>query len=114
MSSKASRKKPQKSPAAPAARKAEPDRAISEAMFHPKDKNPYYFNGKPLGNLRELVDYLVAFTGEEGNWVASWLEYLGDPEVAERIRKNPGNFKRIVQDRYDELKRYLESTPHPA
>ncbi len=39
-------------------------------------------NGKPLNNLQELTDYLPAFTGEEGLWVASWLEYLGDAEVA--------------------------------
>ena len=104
--SKASRSK--KRPAAPARTgKTGPDRAIAEALFSPKDKNPYYFNGKPLLNLQELVDYLVAFTGEEGLWVASWLEYLGDGEVAERIRQNPGDFKHIVRDRYDELQKCL-------
>ncbi len=80
----------------------------AEALFSPKGKNPYYFNGKPLANLQELVDYLVAFTGEEGLWVASWIEYLGDNETAEHIRNNPGDFKRIVTERYTELKKYLE------
>ena len=113
MSSKASRSK--KRPAAPArSEKSGLDRALAEALFDPKDKNPYYFNGKPLLNLQELVDYLAAFTGEEGLWVASWLEYLGDPEVAERIRDNPIDFKHIVRERYDELKAVVESAPTPG
>lgn len=78
----------------------------AHALFHPVDRNPYMFNGKPLGNLQELVDYLVAFTGEEGNWVASWLEYLGDGEVAEKIREHPHHFKDIVRERCHELKKY--------
>jgi hypothetical protein len=77
-------------------------------VFRPQDKNPYVFNGKPLADLQELTDYLVAFTGREGLWVASWLEYLGDGEVAERIRQHPGDFKKIVADRCHELKKYIQ------
>jgi hypothetical protein len=81
---------------------------IARALFSPKDKNPYIFNGKPLTSLQELADYLVAFTGKEGPWVASWLEYLGDKEVADRIRRHPGDFKQIVAGRYQELKKYVQ------
>ena len=78
----------------------------AKALFHPRDRNPYMFNGKPLRNLQDLADYLVAFDGREGPWVASWLEYLGDKEAADRIRRHPKNFKKIVAGRYDELKKY--------
>lgn len=81
-------------------------KSLARAMFRPKDKNPYFFNGKPLRNLQDLKDYLVAFTGKEALWVASWLEYLGDAEIAERIRKRPAEFKRAVMKRYNELKPY--------
>jgi hypothetical protein len=80
---------------------------IARALFSPREKNPYLFNGKPLANLQELTDYLVAFTGKEGLWVASWLEYLGDKEAADRIRRHPGDFKKIVADRCHELKKNL-------
>jgi hypothetical protein len=81
-------------------------RTTAQELLSPKDKNPYMLNGRPLNNLKELVDNLVAFTGNEARWVASWLEYLGDSEVAERIRKKPGEFKKIVDERYHELKKY--------
>jgi hypothetical protein len=80
----------------------------ARAVFRPREKNPYVFNGKPLADLQELTDYLVAFTGKEGLWVASWLEYLGDDDVAERIRRHPGDFKKIVADRCHELKKYIQ------
>ncbi len=80
--------------------------AIARRLFRPEDKRPYVFNGKPLENLKDLKDYLVAFTGREGLWVASWLDYLGDTETAERIRQKPKDFKDIVLRRYRELKPY--------
>lgn len=81
-------------------------RTIARRLFRPEDKNPYVFNGKPLKNLGDLKDYLVAFTGREALWVASWLEYLGDTETAKRIRRKPRDFKDIVLKRYRELKPY--------
>jgi hypothetical protein len=81
-------------------------RAIAERLFNPKDKKPYVFNGKPLKNMKDLKDYLVAFTGGEGPWLASWLEYLGDGELARRIRSKPRDFKEIILKRYKELKPY--------
>lgn len=76
---------------------------LARLAFHPKGKKPYIFNGKPLNDLQDLKDYLVAFTGKEALWVASWLEYLGDTEIAGSIRKDPGHFKRLVSDRYRQL-----------
>jgi hypothetical protein len=85
---------------------AEDKRALARRLFTPEGKNPYMFNGKPLRSLKDLKDYLVAFTGNEALWVASWLEYLGDAETAGRIRRRPGDFKDIVLKRYRELKPY--------
>ncbi|HTY91717.1 MAG TPA: hypothetical protein VMC84_11125 [Methanocella sp.] len=82
-------------------------RAVARRLFRPEDKRPYVFNGKPLKDLKDLKDYLVAFTGREALWVASWLEYLGDTESAKRIRRKPREFKEIVLKRYKELKPYL-------
>jgi len=82
-------------------------RQMAEALFHPTGKSPYYFNGKPLRNIQELADYLEAFSGTEGEWVASWIEYLGDAETARRIMFDTGGFKKIVRDRCKELKKYL-------
>jgi hypothetical protein len=81
---------------------------IARALFSPREKNPYVFNGKPLANLQELTDYLVAFNGKEGLWVASWLEYLGDKETADLIRQRPGDFKKIVAGRCHELKKHVQ------
>lgn len=80
---------------------------LARLMFLPKEKKPYMFNGKPLKNLQDLKDYLVAFTGREALWVASWLEYLGDSETASRIREKPEKFKNTVTRRYKELKNYI-------
>ncbi len=81
-------------------------KAIARRLFAPRDKKPYVFNGKPLKNMNDLKDYLVAFTGEEAPWVASWLEYLGDKDLARRIRRKPGDFKDLIRKRYRELRPY--------
>ena len=81
-------------------------KAAARRLFRPEGKRPYVFNGKPLKNLSDLKDYLVAFTGKEALWVASWLEYLGDAETAGRIREKPGDFKSAISKRYKELKPY--------
>jgi hypothetical protein len=85
----------------------QPLKRLAVRMFKPRDKKPYIFNGKPLKDLQDLKDYLVAFTGREALWVASWLEYLGDHETAEYIRKKPEKFKDAVLKRYRELKPYI-------
>jgi hypothetical protein len=78
---------------------------LADMLFHPTGKNPYYLDGKALNSLHELVDNLNAFTGNEGPWVAAWLEYLGDKEVAALIQESSGDFKLIVIDRYTKLKK---------
>lgn len=80
---------------------------MARRLFKPEGRSPYIFNGKPLNNFNDLKDYLVAFTGAEALWVASWLEYLGDAETADRIRRRPRDFKDIVLKRYRELKPYI-------
>ena len=72
----------------------------------PREKNPYMFHGKPLNNLQGAVGLPGGVHRQRGLWVASWLEYLGDSEVADRIRESPTEFKKIVDERYHELKKY--------
>ena len=78
--------------------------AVAALLFNPAGKEPYYLNDRTLKNLQELVDNLDAFTGNEGAWVAAWLEYLGDKEVAEIIYGSPGDFKLILVERFNKLK----------
>ncbi len=80
--------------------------ALAEMMFHPIGKNPYYLNGRTLKNLQDLVDNLDAFTGNEGMWVADWIEYLGDDVLAALIRNWPEDFKQIVIARYIMIREY--------
>jgi hypothetical protein len=77
--------------------------ALAENMFRPRNKNPYYLNDKALNNLQDLVDNIDSFTGNEGLWVADWLEYLGDEYVAALIRNWPDDFKQLVIARYNKL-----------
>jgi len=80
--------------------------ALAKAMLHPAGKNPYYLNGKALYNMQDLVNNLDDFTGNEGAWVAEWLNYLGDEDVATRIQTWPDDFKQIVIARCNKLKEY--------
>jgi hypothetical protein len=80
--------------------------ALAKLLFHPENKNPYYLNDKALNNLKDLVDNLNSFTGNEGRWVAAWLEYLGDEDLAARIQNWPEDFKQLVIARYNKLKGY--------
>jgi hypothetical protein len=77
---------------------------LEELLFRPVGKEPYYLSDRALKNLQDLVDNLEFFIGHEGDWVADWLEYLGDKTVAENIHKSPGDFKLIVIERFNELK----------
>jgi hypothetical protein len=86
-------------------RKAELSK-LATSLFSPRDKNPYYCGCVVIANLRELCEHLDIFIPEEAFWVAQWLEYLGDPATASKIRTEPGRFKQIVVDRYEELKEF--------
>lgn len=85
------------------ARRAE----IATCLFKPASKNPYYlFRGTDciaLNNLSELKERIDMFKENEAEWVASWIEYLGDKETADKIRETPREFKRIIIARYEEL-----------
>jgi hypothetical protein len=84
-------------------RKAE----IATSLFKPVGKNPYYLmrgtDCIALNNLAELKDKIDIFMENEAGWVASWIEYLGDIETADKIRATPNEFKGIISARYEEL-----------
>ncbi|MBI4344288.1 MAG: hypothetical protein HY555_01745 [Euryarchaeota archaeon] len=79
---------------------------LAKKMFDPVKKNPYYLGERAIRNLRELRQNLDLFTEKEAIWVADWLEYLGDPKTAQKIREKRGDFKAIVINRYAELWHY--------
>jgi len=85
---------------------------LSASLFEPMGKNPYYLprgdgDSIAIRNLSELRENLDAFTREEeAHWLASWLEYLGDNEVATQIRARPERFKKIIKERYNELSEF--------
>ena len=76
-------------------------------LFEATGKNPYYRGEKIIRNFKELKENLAEFTEDEAQWVASWIEYLGDAETAARIRERPSRFKEFISERYDELRRYV-------
>ncbi len=80
--------------------------AVAEMLLGAKGKEPYYHGSTAIRNLEELVSRLDNFTAGEASWVASWIEYLGDAETAEKIRRSPNNFKDIVRQRHRELKKF--------
>jgi predicted DNA-binding antitoxin AbrB/MazE fold protein len=83
---------------------------LASSLFEPPGKNPYYLNrgsnSTAIRNLIELRDNLDAFTNGEVHWVASWLEYLGDKEIATRLREMPEKFKEIIMERCNELREF--------
>ncbi|RZN37178.1 MAG: hypothetical protein EFT35_06710 [Methanophagales archaeon ANME-1-THS] len=84
-------------------RKAE----IATSLLTPAGKNPYYLirgtDCIAINNLAELKDRIDMFMENEAGWVASWIEYLGDKETADKIRATPNEFKGIISARYEEL-----------
>jgi hypothetical protein len=79
---------------------------IAAKLFSPVEKNPYYRGEKAIRNFRELNESLNEFTQKEAQWVASWIEYLGDTNTAARIRQTPNRFREIVKIRFNELLPY--------
>jgi len=88
-------------------RKREELRRIAELLLKPESKNPYYLGDLAIRNLRELVENLDKFGEREREWIANWIEYLGDGETAEKIRQFPEEFKDILNARYNEVRRYV-------
>jgi len=81
---------------------------VASSLLRPVGKNPYYLHiGTDciaLNNLAELHDRIDMFREDEAKWVASWIEYLGDTETADKIRAAPSEFKIIICARYQELR----------
>ena len=80
---------------------------IAKNLFKATGKDPYHREDKVISNFEELREGLAEFTESEAPWVASWIEYLGDAETAQKIRAEPSRFKEIITDRYYELKALL-------
>ena len=81
--------------------------SLASKVYVADGKNPYYKGGLAIHNMEELDQNIGAFEHHEAPWVADWLEYLGDAETARRIREEPARFKKIVHERWGELKRQL-------
>ena len=79
---------------------------LAKLMFDPAGEEPYYLGSRSIRNLEELKMSLDLFTQEMVEWVASWIEYLGDRRTAEEIRRAKGEFKRIIEKRYAVLRKY--------
>ena len=80
---------------------------MASRMYMADGKNPYYRGALSIRNIDELDRNLEVFEHHEAPWVADWLEYLGDAETAKRIRAEPARFKKIVHERWVELKKQL-------
>jgi len=81
--------------------------ALASKLQIADGRNPYYRGDLTIRNIEELDRNLEVFEHHEAPWVADWLEYLGDAETARRIRAEPGRFKKIVRERWTELKKQL-------
>jgi hypothetical protein len=88
-----------------AGKDSETARMFAGKMFMPEGKNPYYKGETAIRNLDELDRNLNTFDASEASWVADWIEYLGDPTTATKIRKTPSEFKTIIHQRREELGR---------
>jgi len=83
---------------------------IASCLLRPAGKNPYYLcrgtDCIAINNLAELKDRIDMFMETEAEWVASWIEYLGYTETADKIRATPNEFKGIISSRYEELSEF--------
>jgi len=81
---------------------------IAACVFSPVEKNPYYLvrgaECVAIENFLDLEDQIDLFVEAEAGWLASWIEYLGDKGTANKIREMPGEFRKIVNARYKELR----------
>jgi hypothetical protein len=77
---------------------------LAEGMFLAYGKNPYIKGDMVIHNLDELERNIAAFEHHEAPWLADWIDYLGDVETARMIRAEPAGFKKIIHQRWSELK----------
>jgi hypothetical protein len=81
---------------------------IAQVVLTGEGKNPYYYRDVSIQNFHQLLDYLQQFSEHEAGWLADWIDYLGDNQTAEKIRETPSEFKTIIDNRYQELKRTIK------
>ena len=79
---------------------------MAAKLFAPVGKNPYFRGKTAIKNLRELVRSLNEFTEKEAQWVALWIDYLGDKKTAAEISQTPTRFREIITTRFNELQPY--------
>ncbi|MBI4361940.1 MAG: hypothetical protein HY558_02070 [Euryarchaeota archaeon] len=107
MSKKTSSRKKAPERPSPVPPALEPMRETARRLFHPTEREPYYLRDLALRNFDELHEHIGEFTEEQARWVADWVEYLGDPETAKRIRGQTREFRKIIDERHRELARLL-------
>lgn len=81
---------------------------LARTLFQAPGKNPYIlreFNNMAIANLEDLVKNLDKFNEQSAVWLANWVEYLGDPILAYRLRQTPARFRAVVEERYRQLQR---------
>ena len=66
----------------------------------------YHLPNKVCKGLKGLIEHLDSIKEEDVKWVVRWIEYLGDTELAIRIKARPEEFKEIISDRYEQLKKF--------
>jgi len=79
---------------------------MAAKLFSPVGKNPYFRGEKAIRNFMELVRSLSEFSEKEAQWVASWIDYLGDRKTATEISQAPTRFREIITARFNELRAY--------
>jgi len=85
------------------------DSEIAKQLLSGDGKNPYYYGGITIQNFDDLQDHLQNFPENEVGWLADWIDYLGDNRTAVKIRETPSEFKTIINERYIELKRLMNT-----
>jgi len=78
---------------------------LAEAMFLAYDKNAYVKGDIAIHNIDELERNIASFEHHEAPWLADWIAYLGDAETATKIRAEPSSFKKIIHNRWSDLKK---------
>lgn len=76
---------------------------LAVRMFYAPGKRSFYLENIKLQNLYDLKVALDRIPADEAMRLADWLHYLGDEALAKEIYLNPGDFRRIIDERYREL-----------
>ncbi|CAD7770631.1 hypothetical protein AIOGIFDO_00857 [Candidatus Methanoperedenaceae archaeon GB37] len=80
---------------------------IARKIILGEGKEGYLTPNKVCKGLHGLLEHLDEIDKEEIGWIIEWVEYLGDFELAARIRAEPERFKELVRERYNELKDFV-------